>query len=228
MNNKIYSMLRAIYGTANRSINVLAVNKNGEEKVTISVFDIKNGNYDEIHYATFDSEQKALDFYENIINEMKVTESEKRNEVDYFEQTGYLNENPDGSYTIMNYNNEPVDIESRKNDVSEDDAKLDAPFEAEIIGYSTRNNFTNNNGKVYVNMLLSIPIDVEPSKLRYDKISDTGKHESINFWNIRGFRRMLKMLRNKLVSYNSYLNTDANTKINVFELFYDGNKVRKY
>ena len=203
------------------------IDKNGVELVVVQSFDKIDGSYEEIHFARFDSLIDAYKYYERHLN--------ARNDKNRVGKGGNfkISMDTDGTYFLDGYENSPA---ADVLDKPELDYDMNMPVVKEdsrvdVVGYRPRHDFTNENGKVYIEFKVSIPFDLIPIYKSDEVISDfkSGKLEDFCSKSFMGesFNYIFKKIQGKFFASNSAIKTEPGTKMTIFEVFFGSKKINR-
>lgn len=197
------------------------IDENGEELIVVQSFEKIDGIYEEMHFARFDSLDEAYAYYEHNLK--------ARNEKNRVGKGGdfKISMDTDGVYFLDGYeNNQVADILDKPEPVEDTLVSLE--------GYSTRHDFTNENGKIYINLKVSVPVDVfaiRNKDVTEEVISKTrekfGDSMSLFKYKAGNVLNAIETIKKYIYAVGSKIKTDAKTNIDIFEVFVGGKKLNR-
>lgn len=203
------------------------VDKNGGEIVVVQSFDKIDGVYEEMHFARFDSLVDAYSYYERHLN--------ARNDKNRVGKGGNfkISMDTDGTYFLDGYENSPVAdvLDKPKLDIDVNMPAVKEDSRVDILGYRPRRDFTNENGKVYVEFKVSVPFDLIPVDKSDEVISDfkRGLLEDFKTKSLisDSFDHIFGKIKGKFFSSNSKVKTNPGTNMTIFEVFFGSKKINR-
>jgi hypothetical protein len=197
------------------------IHDNGAEEVVVQSFDKIDGVYEETHFARFDSIVGAYKHYEHNLSarnsKMKVGKGGNFK----------ISMDTDGTYFLDGYENNPVADVLDKPELIEDTL-------VQLESYSTRHDFTNENGKIYINLRVSVPVDVfairnkDVAEAVINKTREKfGDSISLFKYKAGNVLNAIETIKNYIYAIGSKIKTDAKTNIDIFEVFVGGKKLNR-
>lgn len=182
-----------------------------EELVVQSFVEDEEGVMNEVHYGRFNSIKEANDYY------FKQAVKESHIPTKYNGGDFRIELDSDGVYYLNGYESAPVEPKELN-----DDCKIKT---MSILGYKPDVDFTNDNGKVLVKAEVWIPMEIKPSEDH--KNINTNVTKELEFIFPETLSSIINVIKPNLFSINSEFFSKANTKYDIFELFYGKNKINR-
>lgn len=204
------------------SVSVNYENVNGKEKVTVQSFAMgDNDIMEEVHYGSFSSLAEANKYYFSPkMNELQLQTIFNGGDFE-------IKVDDNGVYYLDGYESKPVnseDIENRINAENDNSDNYQRYYKATVAGYYPDDSFNEKNGKIYLRVMLDIPMVV-----RHDDPKNNGDIEQNYTGTFKSLRigTLIRRLRSMLSSTSTKVNTDLGTNMSIYELALNGKKVER-
>lgn len=183
----------------------------GKEDIMVQSFIESDGVMEEVHYARFNGFKDALSYYAEKLSGGRI-KSDINTKVK--DNNFGIVQSENGEFYLDGYENAPVHVT--------DDIKRE--YKATVVGYYPDETFNESNGKIYLRVVLDIPMTVEPNtEWIKDKITGVNTKQFAS----KSIRKLIIGLRNLLRATSSKINTNLGTNMSIYELVLGENKIER-